>query len=159
MSEPKGSGEIEIPEQNSTSYRYRVTLRITHPNIDPNEITKNLTITPRWSWQAGKPRQTPKGKPLVGLNKVSYWASELNRDRWPATKLAEAIKNTLVGLERHRAYFNKLRVEQGSVQLLVGWFFDGQSGDVLTHDILSLAGDLQIDLSFDIYPSTQPHTD
>jgi hypothetical protein len=42
---------------------------------------------------------------------------------------------------------------------LIGWFFENQSGDMLTHQCLALAGDLQIDLSFDIYPPDQPQTE
>jgi hypothetical protein len=45
------------------------------------------------------------------------------------------------------------------VELFIGWFFDKQSGDVLTHQCLALAGDLKIDLSFDVYPLDQPQND
>ena len=48
------------------------------------------------------------------------------------------------------------RAEEGSVELLVGWFFDHQSGEVLTYQCLAQAGDLKIDLSFDVYPPEQP---
>jgi len=38
------------------------------------------------------------------------------------------------------------------VELFIGWFFDNQSGDKLNDQCAAFAGDLQIDLSFDVYP-------
>jgi hypothetical protein len=49
-----------------------------------------------------------------------------------------------------------IRSEGGTVELFIGWFFENQSGDVLTHQCLALAGDLQIDLSFDVYSVEEP---
>jgi hypothetical protein len=36
--------------------------------------------------------------------------------------------------------------------MFVGWFFEGQRGDVFNHDLLTRLADLNIDLSLDIYP-------
>jgi len=54
---------------------------------------------------------------------------------------------------------HQVRAEGGTVELFIGWFFENQSGDVLTHQCLALAGDLQIDLSFDVYPPEQPQNE
>jgi hypothetical protein len=75
--------------------------------------------------------------------------------RWPLD-VNEAIHDTLRGLVRYRSFLHRIRAGGGTVELFVGWFFENQSGDVLTHQCLALAGDLQIDLSFDIYPPEQP---
>jgi hypothetical protein len=122
-----------------------------HPNIDPHEITASLGITPKWSRRAGEPRQTPKWKPLGELNEISFWTSELDSGRWPERRLRDALKDVLLRLEQHRPFLHRLRAEKGSAELFIGWFFDGQSGDILSHEVLTLAGDLQIDLSLDIY--------
>lgn len=70
--------------------------------------------------------------------------------RWPLN-LNEAIHDVLKKLARRRSFLHRLREEDVTVELFIGWFFENQSGDTPTHQCLALAGDLQIDLSFDVY--------
>ena len=51
----------------SNPHHYRISLRVRHPNADPQEITQLIGIHPSRFWQAGKPRETPAGVPLQGL--------------------------------------------------------------------------------------------
>jgi hypothetical protein len=136
-------------------YRFRISLRFRHPSMAPEQITEAMGIEPWRSWKAGEPRQTPKGTPLAGVNRETYWTAEIVAGRWPSD-LNEAIHDTLKGFVRYRSFLHEIRAEGGSVELFIGWFFDNQSGDVLTHQCLALAGDLQIDLSLDVYPPDQP---
>jgi hypothetical protein len=121
----------------------------------PEKITEALAIEPKHSWKAGEARRTPTGAPLTGLRPNTYWTSEIASGRWPL-KINEAIHDALKRLARYRSFLHDIRADGGTVQLFIGWFFENQSGDVLTHQRLALAGDLQIDLSFDIYPPEQP---
>src|SRR5262245_55195823 len=116
--------------------------------MDPEQISEVLAIKPKRSWKAGEPRQTPKGAPLAGINRDTYWMADMAAGRWPAN-VNEAIHDTLKKLVRHRTFLHYVREEGGGVELFIGWFFENQSGDVLAHQCLALAGDLQIDLSFD----------
>jgi hypothetical protein len=68
----------------------------------------------------------------------------------------DAIHGSLKRLVRCRSFLHQIRTEGGATGLFIGWFFENQSGGVLTHECLALAGDLQIDLSFDVYPPDQP---
>jgi hypothetical protein len=136
-------------------YHFRISLRLRHPSIAPATITEALRIDPKHSWKAGEPRQTPTGTALTGLNRDTYWVAEITAGRWPAD-VGEAIHGVLRSLIPHRPFLHRLRAEGGTAELFVGWFFENQSGDILTHECLALAGDLQIDLSFDIYPPEQP---
>lgn len=138
-----------------THYHFRISLRVHHPSIDPEQITEALGIKPKHFWKAGEPRQTPTGAPLAGFRLDTYWTAEIAAGRWPLN-VNEAIYDVLKRLVRHRSVLHHIRSEDGAVELFVGWFFENQSGDVLTHQCLALAGDLQIDLSFDIYPPEQP---
>lgn len=139
-------------------YHFRISLRVRNSHIDPVRITEEFGIEPKRSWKAGERRQTPAGTFLSGSNQHSYWTAEMAAGRWPSD-IDAAIHDTLKGLVRHRSFLHHIRVEGGSVELFVGWFFENQSGDVLTHQCLALAGDLQIDLSFDIYPREQPQNE
>jgi hypothetical protein len=78
--------------------------------------------------------------------------------RWPSD-INEAIHDSLKRFVHCRSFLHRIRAEGGRVEFFIGWFFDNQSGEVLTHQCLALAGDLQIDLSFDIYPPEQPQTE
>jgi hypothetical protein len=147
-------GRIDESEPR-THYHFRISLRVRHPSMDPEQITEALGIKPKHFWKAGEPRQTPKGTPLAGSNRDTYWTAEIAAGRWPL-KVNEAIYDILRRLVRHRSFLHHIRAEDGAVELFVGWFFENQSGDVLTHQCLALAGDLQIDLSFDIYSPEQP---
>jgi hypothetical protein len=136
-------------------YHFRISLGVRHPGIAPEEVSEALGIEPKHSWKAGEPRETPTGTPLTGLNRDTYWTAEIAAGRWPSN-INEAIHDTLRKLTRYRSFLHRVRTEGGTVELFVGWFFENQSGDVLTHQCLALAGDLQIDLSFDVYSPEQP---
>jgi hypothetical protein len=155
MTEQTGVLGSEASEGDSKSYRYRISLRVWHPSLDPDQITASFGINPNRSWRAGEARETPKATSLVGINKTTYWTAEIDSGSWPDRTLRDVVKDVLDEVHRQKSFFRQLRLEGGSVELFIGWFFEGQSGDVLSHDVLALAGDLQIDLSFDVYPSAQ----
>jgi Domain of unknown function (DUF4279) len=134
-----------------THYHFRISLRVCHPSMAPETITEALGIKFERAWQAGEIRRTPTGTSLPDRNQSTYWTSVVVAGRWPL-EINEAIDDLLKGLVRHRSFLHQIRAEGGSAELFVGWFFENQSGGVLTHQSLALAGDLQIDLSFDIYP-------
>jgi hypothetical protein len=139
-------------------YHFRISLRVRHSSMAPEKVTEALGIEPKHSWKVGEPRETPTGALLTGSNRDTYWTAEIAAGRWP-TNINETIHDTLRRLVPFRSFLHHIRSEGGMVELFVGWFFENQSGDVLTHQCLALAGDLQIDLSFDIYQSEQPQNE
>ena len=141
-----------------THYHFRISLRVRHPSTDPKTISTALGIEPKRSWKAGEPRLTPKGKPLEGIYRDTYWVADIAAGRWP-NNLNTAIDDALTRLVRFRSFLHNMRAEGGTVELFIGWFFENQSGGVLSHDCLALAGDLQIDLSFDVYSPEQPQNE
>ena len=134
---------------------FRISLRVRHPSVAPERIAEALGIEPKRCWKAGEPKRTPKGAPLTGFNRDTYWTAEIAAGRWPL-HLNEVVHDILRRLVRHRSFLHHIRADGGTVELFIGWFFENQSGDTLTHQCLALAGDLQIDLSLDIYPPEQP---
>jgi hypothetical protein len=59
-------------------------------------------------------------------------------------------------LAPHRPFFHEIRSQGGTIELFVGWFLDGQSGDVFDCDLLAQIADLKIDLSLDVYGPEAP---
>ncbi|MDD3446509.1 MAG: DUF4279 domain-containing protein [Zavarzinia sp.] len=142
-------------DEPTTHYHFCISLRLWHPSIAPEEITRAIGIEPRHSWNVGEARRTPKGTMLAGSNRETYWCADVGAGRWPL-EISAAIHDVLERLVRHRPFFHRIRAEDGRAELFIGWFFENQTGDTLTYPCLALAGDLQIDLSFDIYPPSHP---
>jgi len=71
---------------------------------------------------------------------------------WSFEDLAQAIEGLLWDLAERKRFFQELRGGGGSIEFFVGWFFDGNTGDVFRYDLLRKLANLQIDLSLDIYP-------
>lgn len=141
-----------------THYHFRISLRISHPNVAPQEITDALGIEPFRSWMAGERRSTLKGEVLEGVNGTSYWTARVLAGRWPK-EIGSGIHEVLAKLVPHRQFFHNIRMSGGKIELFIGWFFENQSGGLLTYECLALAGDLKVDLSFDVYPPDQPQNE
>lgn len=141
-----------------THYHFRISLRVVHPSMASEDITEAIGLEPKHSWTVGKARRTRTGEPLPGLNPNTFWTAGIVAGRWP-TPLNGAIHATLQRLAPYRPFLHRVRAEGGRAELFIGWFFEDQSGEILSHDCLALAGDLQIDLSLDVYPPEQPQNE
>jgi hypothetical protein len=132
------------------TFRYRVSLRISHPNIDPKIITQTLGLLPKRTWKSGQPRETPTGQPLQGVNKDSYWYHAY--DTPDDEQCAGFVHSAAVALQQHRDFFHRLRGEGADIQFFIGLFSSRNFGETFEHDLLGILSDLKIDLGFDVYP-------
>ena len=76
-------------------YLFSVDLRFRHPFGSPTDITDALQILPDRSWTVGEARRTPKGAPLKGAYKESYWFARLFDGASVNYGLIRAIDDTL----------------------------------------------------------------
>jgi len=81
----------EEDEVDRKHYRYRISLRITHPRLDPREITSTLRIKPKWTWCVGEPRKTMAGTLLSGTYPHSYWYVGLRDGEYSDKSLVDVI--------------------------------------------------------------------
>jgi len=133
------------------AYRYRISLRLWHPSMDPMDMSAALDIQPHNCWRAGEPRVTHKGVPLEGTNAESFWTGPAEKGSWPPTTLACGIEAALEQFSGRRQFLQQIRSEGGRGEFFIGWFFDGPGGDLLPAALMAKAADLGIDLSFDVY--------
>ncbi len=136
-------------------YSYAVSLRIFHPTINPEEITHILSLTPARTCKVGAPRQTPKGKPLEGIYRETYWYAELvpESERCSTdTLLEEFLSDVSQQLRPHSQFFARIRTEEGRTELFIGTFGDRNYGFEFSPQLLASFSELGISLSFDIYP-------
>jgi len=137
-----------------SDYTYSVSLRVSHPLTPLTEITAALGMQPRRAWSVGAPRQTAKGEALEGVRKETYWTTRLEDGSSADRDLSDTIAAILDRLEAHRDYLWDLARTGGRSELFIGWFFDdGNSGDVLGHELLGRLANFKLDLSFDVYPA------
>ena len=134
------------------SYRYSVSLRIWHPTIDPAEITAALGLTPTAACRAGEPRNTPKGRPLKGNWRESYWTARLAEGNARKDDLPSTLTTTLETLLSNRAFFQRIRAEGGVTEFFIGWFMmKSMAGEILESTLLGRMAELGINLSLDLY--------
>ena len=115
-------------------FRYAVSLRVWHPQIDAAAVTDTLALAPE---------RTSPALPF-------YWTHgyEVAQD----SKCAAFIHSTASALQQHAAFFRRVRAAGGRVEFFIGWFGDRNYGDTFSHTTFSLLAELEIDLSFDVYP-------
>ena len=139
-------------------YSYIIDLRIWHPSIKPDEITRALCIQPNHCSEAGQPRKTPKGTLLDGFYRESYWSADpLDRGEYSSTDdLAEdALTEVLQVLEPHKAFIQKLRSEDARVLVQVSSFSGRNYAFEFPPDLLGRFAALGVSLAHDVYPYAQ----
>lgn len=136
------------------AYEYTIAARVKHPSIDPSVVTDALRIQPQHSWKAGASRRTPKGEPLDGTYRESYWTGrivESERMSSAEVPLAEALSRSVARLQRAKGFLSKLSDEGGTIELFVGIFGAGNLGIELPPTLLTRLGGLGITVSLDVY--------
>jgi hypothetical protein len=100
---------------------YAISLRVRHPHLDPDELTKTLHLEPLHCWRAGEPRRSVTGTALGGEHRESYWSAPLpGQGMGPAAFPLELfLGSQLVQLGRHREFLGRLQGEGGQISLLI----------------------------------------
>lgn len=133
------------------STQFRISLRIWHPEVRSDDITKELGLLPKVSYNAGDRRTTPKGTELSGFRAESFWTHEWN----VGGSFESAIDEVSARLLGNADFLCHLKDTGGRLEYFVGWFSTGSSGFMLDHGVLKLLSDLRMDLAFDVYAESQ----
>jgi hypothetical protein len=142
------------------TYRYAVSLRISHPNFAPEYISGKIRIQPSHSWMAGTRRSTPKGEPLKGVNEETYWTSDLHKGKTLQSAkipLEDFLVQQVRLLQKRKSFLKQIRETGGRTEFFVGLFPTKNMGAELPSSLLARMADLGIDLSLDVYPGKIPH--
>jgi hypothetical protein len=127
--------------QSASSAPARIHLRIKHPKLDPNEITKTLAIPPEHTLEAGR---SASSSGVERLHAECYWIAPLEfpsyDDPWLMGHPKEGIaRDTSIGqisalqmmaheavialalrqLQSQHGFFHRIREEGGSATLLI----------------------------------------
>jgi hypothetical protein len=130
-------------------YTYHVSLRIFHPEADPQVFTDTLGMKPDRAWKVGERRTTRKGALLEGLWEESFWHSPIIPPN--DSDFARFLLQTAERLAPHLAFFNRIREAGGRVEFYVSLYPGGGTwGETLQHGLLVALGRLGIDVSLDL---------
>jgi hypothetical protein len=131
---------------------YSVSLHVSHPDIDPELISRALALQPTHrATRMGEVKTTPKGTPREGRWEFSHWShnfeivqdGELAAFMWRLTEM----------LEPHGDFLRRIVDEGGAVECFVGIFTDTNCDQILPFDLLGKLAELRVDLRLDLYGS------
>lgn len=100
-------------------YSYILDLRIWHPKLDPDVVTRTLAIEPHLAWRAGDPRRTPKGTLLGGVRAEGSWCANPFSYGWRESTDAlveDALEELVTYLEPHAPFLQEIG-EGGGVRI------------------------------------------
>jgi len=141
-----------------SDYEFLMSLRIRHPRIDPEEITKALGIQAQHTWRAGDPRRSSADEELGGTHRESYWMGrlmaepELARDH---VSVESEIMHTLGTLRRCFDFLTTLKAEGGSVELQVSLYAREEFRLEFLPESLGLLGRLGVAVAIEVKPNSR----
>ena len=139
-------------------YSFVIALRFWHPSIEPAAITDQLGFKPSRSWQAGYDRFTPKGTPLDGVHRESYWHSEPLVPGWrdsTDTAAQDAVLQLLQHLAPHGSFLRDLTSKGGRGLIHVSSYGPDNYALVFPPELLSQCANLGLSLAHDVYSVPQ----
>lgn len=129
---------------------FAVSLIITHPTLDPDEISEATGLVPHRTTRAGAARTTSKGDVLKGTYAFSCWTHQI--DVTGATELASVLQDLVGQLSINESFFHRVVREGGAIELFCGVLAGGNWDEALSHALMGRLSTLQIDLRLDVYP-------
>ena len=136
-------------------FHYKVSLRFSHPKMNPHKITKALGLSPMRSWMVGEPKTTPTGQRLKGINRETYWIARFGGEEprySEKTDLTEQLSDMTKKLRPVKEFMRAFVKSGGEIEIFIGLFCPQNSGIVIPWEILARLASLRIGVSFDYYP-------
>lgn len=149
---------------------FQLSLRIRHPSLDPEELSRELNIEATHCFRAGDPRASRSG--IASVHPESYWLGALNTASWPADVTFPEMQRLPAGEEErigvvalrslgwvlslstrffsaHAATLRRIAAEGGQMSLLVTASAEGLSGFSLAPAVSRVFSELGITLEFE----------
>src|SRR5215469_12378565 len=82
----------------SDSETFQLSLRIRHPSLDPEELSREFNIEAAHCFRAGDPRASRSG--IASVHPESYWLGALNTASWPVDVTTPAVQHLLADQQR-----------------------------------------------------------
>ena len=165
------------------SSEHSVVLRLRHPHVDPEEITRRLGIAPQYAWRAGEPRRVDSGEDehsdvlQTAVYHESCWVAVLSNDA-PLSDLVERIARfapravgsqlrmtppvtvelylVLYKMKRTTSFWQEFVAQGGTIDCLVQVVGAERFQLEMSPALLTLCAELRISLTIEIDGTAQP---
>jgi hypothetical protein len=127
---------------------YDLSLRIWHPDLEPDLISRELGLDMTAGWAVGTPRYTVTGESLAP-HESTYWTSRFRSGS--EGDLTTYVRELCIYLEPRLPFLREIQATNGRVEFFVGWFVDSHSGTTLGHADLAVLSRMGVDLALDVY--------
>ncbi len=130
-------------------FEYDVSLRITHPEMGPENICTKLGMNAWRKWKKGEQRKSSGGTKLEGVNEYTYCCFELKHSK--DQELVEFLKKCNEGFCKKKDVFEEIHLTGGNLEYFIGLYSDKNSGAIFDLELLTQLVELKIELSLDFY--------
>jgi hypothetical protein len=158
----------------SDELAFELALRIRHPSMDPDELSRELKLEPSHTFRAGQLREPRSSASPASVHAESYWLGTLDpgawlSDIWPGkfASLSSAVRSTLkttvwknlgsaldmtarVLFRAHATLFERIRMEGGQVSLLVSLSPVAVDSFSVSAEVSQIFGELGITIEFEM---------
>lgn len=134
--------------------RFKLSLRVRHPDADLTEFCRQLGVEATRVWRAGEGRATKTGTSLTGTQKESYCTVSFLDGA--SANLPREMHSVLSKLRKHKQTLKQITDSGGEISLFIGWFCDFNCGGTLSWNLLSELAELRVSLEFDVYGRGEP---
>ena len=147
---------------------FQLSLRIRHPSVDPDELSREFSIEAAHCFRAGDPRPSRTG--IASVHPESYWLGALSAANWPVDVTSPGALRLLAAQERlgvstrslgwalslstrffnaHAETLRRIVTESGQVSLLITAPAGEVSGFSLAPAVSRVFSELGITLEFE----------
>ena len=148
---------------------FQLSLRIRHPSVDPDDLSREFSIEAAHCFRAGDPRPSRTG--IASVHPESYWLGALSAANWPVDVTSPGALRLLAAQERlgvaatrslgwalslstrfftaHADTLRRIVAESGQVSLLITAPAGELSGFSLAPAVSRVFSELGITLEFE----------
>lgn len=135
------------------SSKFDISLRLKHPELELGIFCNTLGLEPTRKWKAGEQRTTPSGTLLEGIYDFSYCSCRLSPS--DDQELLDTLKGYNEIFKPHKELFHQIRATGGRIEYFIGWYINGNAGEIFDLDLFVSLIDLGIEIALDVYPSIE----
>lgn len=138
-----------------SDYEFTMSLRIRHPHVEPDEVTRQLGMEPQHVWRAGEQRRDADGAATGGSYRESLWMCtlmaqpELSSDR---VGVESELLHALGVLRRSLDFLQSLRDSGGVAELHISIFARQEFRLELPAESLVSLGQMGIAIAVEVNP-------
>lgn len=132
-------------------FSYCASLHISHPTLDPAEITTHIGIEPVRTSRVGQARRSNPNR----VHDRSNWSCRLPVN--DGDEIPTFLEQIVALLSQHRAFLERVSDGGGEIECFIGIFPDRLCDQCYSHELLASIAALRINLRFDYYASECKH--